>query len=486
MMGCDLHCSYCQNWLTSQALRDSNAVAPIRPLTPSQLIDHARREGARLVVSSYNEPLITAEWAVAVFREAKAVGIPCAFVSNGNATPEVLDFLRPWIVAYKVDLKSFDDQHYRSLGGTLDNITRTIRMIHERGLWLEIVTLIIPGFNDDPDELRRAAEFLVSIDPNIPWHLTAFHQDYKMTDPDPTSAETLIRAAEIGTRAGLRFVYAGNLPGRVGPWENTRCPGCGDTVIERVGYLIRAYRLGADGRCPHCQTPLPGVWPHKPAEVRTGNDMHSYRSRLPRRVEAEAPRLQALPVIQSSTPSPVKGTSTMTPAKTAEAMPQATSLRFPLTAEQQQNLVTAVTVMLRDAVAGRPVVCPPVLKEAGDQVVGGAFVTLKRGKHLRSCCGLLGQLVPLGKALEHATRPHRARMCVSRPSRQRNSLISIWTSGCSSHPCEWRLAVKIVSRRSPSASTAFKSLADSFRGCFFPVSLVKIIGTPDNFSIRFA
>ncbi len=155
MMGCDLHCSYCQNWVTSQALRDSSAVAPIREVTPAQLVETARREGARLVVSSYNEPLITAEWAVAVFERAKAAGLDCAFVSNGNATPEVLDFLQPWIVAYKVDLKSFDDRHYRSLGGMLSNITDTIRMVHARGIWLEIVTLVIPGFNDSEDELRR-------------------------------------------------------------------------------------------------------------------------------------------------------------------------------------------------------------------------------------------------------------------------------------------------------------------------------------------
>src|SRR5439155_24841300 len=135
----------CQNWVTSQALRDSSAVAPIRPVTPAQLVDVARREGARLVVSSYNYPLITAEWAVSVFREANAAGFACAFVSNGNATPEVLDFLRPWIIAYKIDLKSFNDRAYRSLGGTLDNITRTIRLVHERGLWLEVVTLVIPG-----------------------------------------------------------------------------------------------------------------------------------------------------------------------------------------------------------------------------------------------------------------------------------------------------------------------------------------------------
>src|SRR5262245_52341246 len=198
MMGCDLHCSYCQNWLTSQALRDVNAVAPVRSISAADLAAIGRRERARLVVSSYNEPLITAEWGVSVFRQAKAAGLACAFVSNGNATPEVLDFLRPWIVAYKVDLKSFNDRNYRSLGGALDNITRTIRMIHERVIWLEVVTLVIPGFNDSTDELRQAAAFLASVSPDIPWHVTAFHKDYRMTDPDATSAETLIRAAEIG------------------------------------------------------------------------------------------------------------------------------------------------------------------------------------------------------------------------------------------------------------------------------------------------
>src|SRR5262249_25316095 len=149
-----------------------------------------------------------------------------------NATPEVLDFLRPWIVAYKVDLKSFDDQHYRTLGGKLDTILDTIRMIHERGIWLEIVTLIIPGFNDSDRELRGIAKFLASVSRDIPWHVTAFHKDYRMTDPDATPPSTLMRAAEIGAEAGLRYIYAGNLPGKVGPWEDTRCPDCGETLIE--------------------------------------------------------------------------------------------------------------------------------------------------------------------------------------------------------------------------------------------------------------
>jgi AmmeMemoRadiSam system radical SAM enzyme/AmmeMemoRadiSam system protein B/AmmeMemoRadiSam system protein A len=402
MMGCDLHCSYCQNWLTSQALRDSHAVTPIRRATPDQLVAHAQREGARLVVSSYNEPLITAEWAVAVFREARAAGLDCAFVSNGNATPEVLDYLRPWIVAYKVDLKSFDDKHYRSLGGTLDNITRTIRLVHERGLWSEIVTLVIPGFNDSLDELRRAADFLASIDPNIPWHVTAFHPDYNMNDTPATPVETLVRACEIGTRAGLRFVYAGNLPGRVGPWENTRCPSCQATVIERYGYLIRSYSLTPDGHCRYCNSRLPGIWPGEPGQVRTGNDVASYRSRLPRAIETQSQRLHALQVVQESPPSPTKGISEMVQA-TATVPVKPRSLRFPLDEQLRQDLVTAVAGMLREAVAGRQAVCPSELREVGDHHVGGAFVTLKRGTHLRSCCGMLGQPVPLRLALEHAT-----------------------------------------------------------------------------------
>jgi AmmeMemoRadiSam system radical SAM enzyme/AmmeMemoRadiSam system protein B/AmmeMemoRadiSam system protein A len=385
MSGCDLHCSYCQNWLTSQALRDPNAVAPIRPVTPAQLVDAARTQGARFVVSSYNEPLITAEWAVAVFREANAAGLACAFVSNGNATPEVLDYLRPWIVAYKVDLKSFDDPHYRSLGGALDNITRTIRMVRERGLWLEVVTLVIPGFNDGDDELRRAADFLASVSPDIPWHVTAFHEDYKMSGPGATPPETLIRAAEIGTAAGLRFVYAGNLPGRVGEWENTRCPGCRATLIERYGYLVRAYRLTPEGRCPDCCTPLPGLWPTSAAEVPTGNDLAAYRRRQPR----------PLPLVRNV--EPPAGDAAMTPSAARDTVGVA------LTEEQQQRLVSAVAAMLHAAVAGQRTVFPAQAPELRERLISGAFVSLKRGKHLRSCCGLLGQPMPLPAALEQAT-----------------------------------------------------------------------------------
>src|SRR5262249_31052919 len=160
--------------------------------------------------------LITAEWAMAVFQEARKVGLACAFVSNGNGTPEVLDYLRPWITAYKVDLKGFEEKHYRTLGCTLESVTNTIGMLHERGIWNEVVTLIIPGFNDGEAELRGAARFLASVSRDIPWHVTGFHKDYKMTDPPDTDARLLVRAAEIGAEEGLRFVYAGNRPGQVG------------------------------------------------------------------------------------------------------------------------------------------------------------------------------------------------------------------------------------------------------------------------------
>jgi pyruvate formate lyase activating enzyme len=260
MLGCDLHCGYCQNWLTSQALRDDAAVSIPQSLTPDRLIAMARAYGASMVGSSYNEPLITAEWAVEVFKQARSAELRTAFISNGNATPQVLDYLRPWTDCYKIDLKSMSDRNYRQLGGVVDNILDTVKMVHERGFWEEIVTLLIPGFNDSEDEVTRAADFIASVSPEIPWHVTAFHQDYRMNDNANTTAAQLIRACEIGRAAGLNYVYAGNLPGRVGRWENTYCPSCEELLIERYGYLIRQMKVSSDGKCPSCSSIIPGIW----------------------------------------------------------------------------------------------------------------------------------------------------------------------------------------------------------------------------------
>jgi pyruvate formate lyase activating enzyme len=260
MLGCDLHCSYCQNWVTSQALRDPTAVAPATRVTPEAMVQEAVRLGAKVVVSTYNEPLITSEWAVAVFKEARQAGLLTGYVSNGNGTPQVLEYLRPWVDLYKVDLKSIDDRHYRKLGGRLEPILETIRSLHRMGFWLELVTLLIPGFNDSEEELKRLTAFVAGVSPDIPWHVTAFHKDYKMTDPENTTPDMLLHAAEIGKQAGLRYIYAGNLPGQVGELENTRCPDCDELLIERYGYLIRSYRLTPEGGCPSCGRKIPGRW----------------------------------------------------------------------------------------------------------------------------------------------------------------------------------------------------------------------------------
>ena len=259
MLGCDYHCAYCQNWFTSQAIRDPLATPPPQYISAEELVGLVLEHNAPVITSTYNEPLITSEWAVEVFKLARKYNLKCSYVSNGNGTPEVIEYIRPYIQLYKIDLKSFRQKNYQQLGGKIDNVLNTIKQIHQLGIWLEIVTLTIPGFNDSDEELKDIASFLVSVSPDIPWHVTAFHQDYKMTDPDPTPVATLLRGAEIGYNAGLHFVYAGNLPGRVGTYENTYCPSCHTMLIERFGFQVTKNNL-ANGACPKCQARIPGVW----------------------------------------------------------------------------------------------------------------------------------------------------------------------------------------------------------------------------------
>ena len=259
MLGCDYHCGYCQNWITSQVLRDPDAMSRPTRISPEEIVACAVDHRAPIVTSTYNEPLITSEWAVAVFKLAKARGLKTAYVSNGNATPEVLAYLRPWLDLYKVDLKGFDDAHYRKLGGKLQTVLDTIRMLVEQAFWVEVVTLVVPGWNDSEAELRDIARFLAGVSRDIPWHVTAFHPDYRMEDRSWTPARSLMRATEIGRSEGLHFVYAGNLPGRTGALESTYCPGCAGLLVERVGFRVLANHLDA-GVCPQCRTRIPGVW----------------------------------------------------------------------------------------------------------------------------------------------------------------------------------------------------------------------------------
>ncbi len=269
MLGCDFHCTYCQNHLTSQALRDpaSDDVASlVRRVTPEQVVSLALHNGASIIASSYNEPLITSEWAVDIFRLAKQAGLKCVFISNGNMTPEVLNYLAPYLDGYKIDLKTMQDQRYRQLGGVLNNVLEGIRLAHDAGLWVEVVTLVVPEFNDSTEELMDAARFLAAISPDIPWHVTAYHPDYKMTNA-ATPVKTMLRAAEIGQEAGLKYVYAGNLPGRVNEYENTHCPHCQAVIIQRSGYSISRYELTPQGTCKHCGGSVAGIWTDDPSGV---------------------------------------------------------------------------------------------------------------------------------------------------------------------------------------------------------------------------
>ncbi|MFA6239330.1 MAG: AmmeMemoRadiSam system radical SAM enzyme [Candidatus Hydrogenedentales bacterium] len=259
MLGCDFHCGYCQNWVTSQALRDDAAVVLPKVCDATELVALGTRHRTPVVVSTYNEPLITSEWAVQVFEKARAAGMVCGYVSNGNATPEVLSFLRPFVDLYKVDLKGFNDKNYRKLGGVLKNVCDTIERLKAMGFWVEIVTLVVPGFNDSPEELRHMGEFLAGISPDIPWHVTAFHPDYKMTEPPRTTIHELERAYDAGKEAGLHFVYPGNLPGLVGDRESTYCPSCHTLLIRRRGFLVLENRMKGNG-CAKCGAAIPGVW----------------------------------------------------------------------------------------------------------------------------------------------------------------------------------------------------------------------------------
>jgi len=283
MLGCNFHCEFCQNWLSSQVLRDDRAtrsIDSIQQVEPEQLVDFALQNGAEIIASSYNEPLITTEWAIEIFTLAVKAGLKCVYISNGHATPEALEALKPCLSGYKIDLKSMQEKNYREMGGKLQNVLDTIQKAHELGFWVEVVTLVIPGYNDSNEELWEAARFITSVSPDIPWHVTAFHPDYRMQDTPPTPVDTLVRAAEIGQESGLRYVYAGNLPGRVKSLEDTYCPKCNTRLIARLGYTIGEYNITAQGTCPKCGTKQAGVWTDKPEKVTLGGDGYPRRARL--------------------------------------------------------------------------------------------------------------------------------------------------------------------------------------------------------------
>jgi len=259
MLGCDYHCAFCQNWITSQVLRDPDAGSSIEEISIEDIIALAHKHKAQVVTSTYNEPLITTEWAVEVFKLAKQYKLVTSYVSNGNGTPEVVEYLCPWLDLFKIDLKGFNDKKYRELGGVLQNVLDTITLAHEKKFWVEIVTLVVPGMNDSDSELQEIARFIKSVSPDIPWHVTAFHGDYTMNDISHTPVSTIVRAVEIGYNEGLHYVYAGNVPDAEQNYENTYCHSCRELLIERRRFQVLKNTIH-DGCCPQCRMHIPGYW----------------------------------------------------------------------------------------------------------------------------------------------------------------------------------------------------------------------------------
>jgi pyruvate formate lyase activating enzyme len=263
MLGCNLQCDYCQNWFTSQALREEGTDRLkdyLKNLQPAEIVDYGVQFGAEVVASSYNEPLITTEWAVDIFRLSKKAGMKNVYISNGFGTPEVLDYLNPFLQGYKVDLKTMQPDQYRQLGGGLNPVLDSISYASKLGMWVEIVTLLVPGFNDSEEELTDMADFIYSVSPEIPWHISAFRPEYKMIDRHRTTISQVLDAIEIGYKTGLQYVYGGNLPGSLGKYENTYCHNCQTLLIKRWGYTVQQFRITSEGRCPECRTKIPGFW----------------------------------------------------------------------------------------------------------------------------------------------------------------------------------------------------------------------------------
>lgn len=257
-VGCTFRCSFCQNWSISQWPRGRPASAlPGEPTAPEDLAEAARRRGAASISYTYTEPTVFWEYVRDAAVAAHGVGVKNVIVTNGYMTPQALDFLGDALDAANVDLKGASSEALqRVTGGRPGPVRATIRRLRERGIWVEVTTLVVPGLNDGEGDLRRVAAFLASVDPDIPWHVSRFHPDYEMDDRPATDPEVLRRACRFGAEEGLRYVYTGNVWGD--DRESTRCPGCGEVVLERRGFRLGRVALRG-GRCASCDAPIAGV-----------------------------------------------------------------------------------------------------------------------------------------------------------------------------------------------------------------------------------
>lgn len=257
-VGCNFRCRNCQNYQISQMPRDEQGRINGQTLTPEDIINTAIRYHCTNISYTYTEPTIFFELALDTAKLAQSKGLKNNFVTNGYMTAGALQLINPYLDAANVDLKGFDDRKYQQVcGARLQPVLDTIRLMNQLGIWVEVTTLLITGHNDSDMELEEIARFILSVSPDIPWHISAFYPTYKMTDRSRTSVESIHRAGEIGRRVGLRYVYSGNIPGDEN--EDTYCHNCHKRLIDRWGFQIQE-NIMQDGTCPSCHTSIPGIW----------------------------------------------------------------------------------------------------------------------------------------------------------------------------------------------------------------------------------
>ena len=256
-MGCNFRCEFCQNWQISQAAIERGQIVG-EPIAPEQIVEGAIRSGCKSIAYTYTEPTVFMELCEECGQLGKERGLTNVFVSNGYMTREAIDFVDGWLDGINIDLKAFSDDYYKRLcGAKLQPVLDTIKYIaKETNIWMEITTLLIPGENDSEDELKRLADFIVSdAGPDVPWHISKFHPQYKYMNSLPTPIDSLERAYRTGQAAGLHYIYLGNVPGSQA--ESTFCYNCGRLLIERIGYRIAMNNV-ADSKCPDCGTEVAG------------------------------------------------------------------------------------------------------------------------------------------------------------------------------------------------------------------------------------
>jgi pyruvate formate lyase activating enzyme len=255
-LGCNFQCQWCQNWQIAQAPRTSGMME-VRHVSPEQIVAQALRTGCKSIAYTYTEPTIFFEYAYDTAVLAHEAGIANVYVTNGYMTSEMLNFFHPYLDAANVDLKAFRQRTYSQyVGAGLNQVLDSLKHIKQLGIWVEVTSLLIPGINDDPEEVKDMAEFVAQeLGPDTPWHISRFFPQYKLSHLPPTPPETLFAAAETGKAAGLKFVYLGNLHGE----SNTNCPACGEVLIARYGYQIGKPGL-VEGKCPNCGEAIAGVW----------------------------------------------------------------------------------------------------------------------------------------------------------------------------------------------------------------------------------